>query len=146
MKYFKEIEQIICSGEGIEPENLYEKTRLHNIVFARQLIYYFLSIFTKCTLRSLSDLYGQKHATVIHAIRAIKNYIEVDRKVRIKVNFYKAQILNRIDDFMKIEKEIELKKFEDIKNFIKECLEKNRAIDYQIIIIYNKYVELNQKF
>ena len=146
MKYFKEIEQIICSGEGIEPENLYEKTRLYNIVFARQLIYYFLSIFTKCTLRSLSDLYGQNHATVRHAIRAIKNYIEVDRKVRIKVNFYKAQILNRIDDFMKIEKEIELKKFEDIKNFIKECLEKNRAIDYQIIIIYNKYVELNQKF
>ncbi len=97
---FDYIEFIICHGENITPEQVRQKTRKLEIVFARQLIFYFSKLYKLGSLAEIGRLFGEKdHTTVLHSVGVIENYIETDRMKRVKIEKY-ATLLNSVYMFL----------------------------------------------
>jgi chromosomal replication initiation ATPase DnaA len=81
----------------IEVEQIKGRKRQHDIVRARQLCIYM--IYTKVgysvTLEQIGLVMNKNHATVIHSVRIINNYIDTKNK-------YVMQILDVLNDENKI--------------------------------------------
>lgn len=77
----EKIELIVCSSMMIEPAALKKKSRLHELVLTRQLVYYFCNKYIinsfNITLTTVAGRYGQNHATVCHAAKTIKNILDI---------------------------------------------------------------------
>jgi len=94
------IEFIICSSEGITPDQVRLKTRKAEIVFTRQLIFYFSVEFKTGSLYEIGRRYGEKdHSTVLHSCGVIQNYIDTDRSKRAKIEKYRT-LLNAVYSFL----------------------------------------------
>ena len=107
---YEYIEFIICYGEGITPDEVKIKTRKAEIVFARQLIMYFSMKFKVGTQGFIGNLTGGKdHATVIHSIKTINNYIETDKKKRFKIEYYE-KLLGKVLDLELASKTSDIKR------------------------------------
>lgn len=99
----EEIDYIVCKESGLFPELLRVKIRKREIVSARQLAMYFYMTETRLTLAETGYLLGGfDHSTVLHATKVVNNLRETDRN-------YRAL-------FERIEKQIILKKKENLKN------------------------------
>lgn len=90
--YRKKIENIICNGEAIIPAVLQTKSRKREIVFARQVIMFFLYKYTKMSWYMIGHAYGKDHATAIHAVKTINNLADTDKKIAGKMADYDKQI------------------------------------------------------
>ncbi len=82
-----EVLKIVCDFYGIEKEKMFMNTRKHDIVFKRQVFYYFCRKYTKYSLEKIgktriyfTDLKGQDHATVLHACYTVSNIYEWDKE------------------------------------------------------------------
>ena len=124
---FEYIEFVICYGEGLTPDLVKEKTRKASIMFARQLVMYFCKEHKIGTLQVIGDNYGLDHATVLHAIRVIENYLELDKRKRIKIEYYRKII----DKVIKL-----AEKGNDIK-------EKLRPLEKQISELETRVINLS---
>lgn len=98
-----EIQKIVAEKTGIPvevfnaPEGT-EKVRKTEKVAARHLSMFFSRRFTKKSLYAIGEAHGRDHATVINAIRVVKNaldtndqrivkhFYEIDRVIRFKMN------------------------------------------------------------
>jgi hypothetical protein len=90
---YEYIEFIICYGEGITPDQVKEETRKKEVVFARQLIMYFCMKFKVGTQAAVGEMLGNKdHATVLHAIKSINNYMDTDKAKKGKIEYYEMLI------------------------------------------------------
>jgi len=89
-----ELVQIICSVMEIKPEHLILKTRKREILQCRQMVYYFLSLYYEYSTTFIGRLFGQDHATVIHAKRHISDLIKSNKEIR---NYY-SQIKKLINE------------------------------------------------
>ena len=80
-KYILRVSRLIHEGTGYDP---FENTtcRRREIVESRQLLFYFLSLYTTKTLNKIGATLGKDHATVIHAVRTINNRIETEKDLR----------------------------------------------------------------
>lgn len=72
---------------GQEFDIVKRKGRKREHVLSRQIIMYFLDIYTDMTLRSIGKLFegktpeeGQDHSTVLHALDSVNNLRETDKK------------------------------------------------------------------
>lgn len=74
------------------------KWRKREVVFARQLCYYFFLKFTKLPLESVGDTFGlaQDHSTVIHAKDTVQNLYDTDKKIRATIDRINVKIENAI--------------------------------------------------
>lgn len=88
------IEDIVCDYTGIDKRQLQVKTRKRNIVFSRQLVWYFARIFTKMSTTELAMRYGKDHATCLHGTKNIRNLIETDKYIRNDAEELKKDIKN----------------------------------------------------
>ena len=88
-------------------EQLKEETRKEEIVFVRQLIMYFGKTMKVGTFAYIAGIFGLDHATAVHSVRTINNYIDTDRLKRQKVEEY-AKKFEKIKEFTA--KKIELEK------------------------------------
>lgn len=100
------IQFIICYGEGFKPEELLNETRKQEYVFARHLIMYFAVKFKVGTLGYIGAKIGKDHATVLHSIKAINNWMETDKLKKAKIDYYDS-IIKRVINIS--EKNIDLK-------------------------------------
>jgi hypothetical protein len=132
---YEYIEFIICYGEGFTPDQVKEENRKQEVVFARQLIMYFCRMFNVGSLAAVGELMGNKdHATVGHAVKTIKTYLEVSKAKKAKIEYYE----------MLIRKVIHLKSktdgFKDLLNPLeKEISElEQRCINLQLQIAFLK--------
>ena len=66
-------------------------TRKNDPVKARQQAIYLLKKHTKMSLHSIGDIFGKDHATVIHSIKTVENFIETEQNYRL--------IMDDLDDF-----------------------------------------------
>jgi hypothetical protein len=134
---FPEIQQMICIGEGILPQQLQDKSRKREIVFPRQLVIFFLKKYTKQSWSQIGKYYGKDHATAMYSVETINNFIDTNKKIAAKVSLYdlKIKLLNNF------EVNIITDKICEIKELLKIKIDNEMIIDYNLIILYNKLIE-----
>jgi len=92
MTQLDKIIEIICTGEGTNFDIISEDNRKEENVYCRQLIMYFAKTKKLGSFQVIGNLFRKDHATVIHAVNTIKNYIETDRYQRNKIEEYSKKI------------------------------------------------------
>ena len=77
----EEITSVTCAHWNITQENLFSKSRKANIVAARQIAMYMASQLTKLTSTRIGLLIGgRNHATVLHAIKQVRDRMATDQQ------------------------------------------------------------------
>lgn len=113
----KEIRKEYPQFEGIKfTELIGRKSRKREIVFARQMTYFFIKENTFCSLKYLGTLFTKKHqdhSTVIHACQTISNLYDCDRLTKKMVNAIREDLkrYKSFNDPSKIENAYEFKEF-----------------------------------
>lgn len=80
------IRKKVCDFFNIEESALQNKTRVHDVVEARQLAMYFAKRLTKDSLSSIGSAIGNKnHATVLYACKTIENRMATNTEFRNRV-------------------------------------------------------------
>ena len=73
------IQKVVCTYFSVPVEMLQSSTRKREIVQARQIAMYFSKNLTKSSLATIGSQIGDKdHATVLHAIKTINNFLEIN--------------------------------------------------------------------
>lgn len=134
---FENIQQLVCIGEGIDPNTLQTTTRKREVVFARQLVMYFLRKHTNNTLLLASSYYNKDHATCLHSVKVINNLIDTDKSIRNKVTAYEYKFKALID----FEENIITDKIIEMRESLKIKIDNALPISLESIIIYNKLLE-----
>jgi len=77
--------RVVCEKYDITIEALKGKSRIKDVVEARQICFYILHKKMKLTSIVVGDMFNKNHATVLHSCRTIENFMlhEVDLKNRI---------------------------------------------------------------
>lgn len=80
----REIAEIVSEHTGIELPVMFRKSRKRELVMARQKCYYLCRKHTNLSLYRIGTSFTPKqdHATVIHSIKTVKNFMDVDLKFR----------------------------------------------------------------
>ncbi|HPS84220.1 MAG TPA: chromosomal replication initiator protein DnaA [Bacteroidales bacterium] len=87
------IQKMVCDYFNISVEQMHSSSRKREIVQARQLAMYFAKTMTKNSLASIGvDIGGKDHATVLHAVRTVKNLIDTDKHFRVYVEEIEKKI------------------------------------------------------
>ena len=103
----EKIMEIVCEVLEVTKENnkLVYNSRKKEHVFARHLYAYFSRKYTRETLENIAHLMNKNHATIIHSVKAISDWIDVDkvvkatcRKIDIKIKEELKRIDNNIDE------------------------------------------------
>jgi len=93
----EEILRIVCNELEMEFDELKNrKTRLREFVYARQLYGYFCKIYTKESLSSIGKFINKDHATIIHSVKQINNFKDVDKKIKNEVNKINSILKNKV--------------------------------------------------
>ncbi len=70
---------MVCDHFNIEFDKLQSKSRLGDVVNARQIAMYLTKKFTKNSLKSIGSYYGKRdHTTVIHSIQKVDDFLNTD--------------------------------------------------------------------
>lgn len=72
----------VCNYLAVSRDELNKKCRKKELVFARQMVYYFSHQFQSLTSRELAYTFYQDHATVYHSMRKITQLVSCDHAVR----------------------------------------------------------------
>ena len=79
----KRMEQAVCDHFNLKLSQLDSRARTQKIAYARQVAMYLSNQFTgKSHVQIGVNIGNRNHATVIHAIRQIKDMMEVDDQIR----------------------------------------------------------------
>ncbi len=75
----EKIKKLVAKHFDVPVEKLHEKTRLRNVVVARQLSMYLAKTFTNSSLKVIGDSFGGRdHSTVIHSLKAVQDLMDTD--------------------------------------------------------------------
>lgn len=66
-----------CSKIGMPLEKLKSKSRKREVITARFIYWYHLRE-NRYTYEEIGRMFGMNHATVIHAVRTVDNFIAID--------------------------------------------------------------------
>lgn len=89
--------EIVCAGEKKSKNELVIRSRSGELVFARQLIFYFCHELKLGSDRFIGSKFGMDHVTVLHSAKVIKNYIDTDKLKAEKIREYWETILRYKD-------------------------------------------------
>ena len=134
---FSDIQQIICEGEGTTPKALKNHTRKDEIVLSRQFIFYFMRKYTNSSLSKIASYYNKDHATVIYAIKTIRDRVETDKIFRNKFIMYDTRIF-KLDKFMN---DANIDYLAMIKERLIRHINNDEPINFDLIIVYNRLIE-----
>tara|TARA_R110000803_G_scaffold21216_2_gene53666 strand:- start:12432 stop:13019 length:588 start_codon:yes stop_codon:yes gene_type:complete len=104
-------------------EENYEKSRSRSTDFVkgRQMAMYLIRTSTKLSLSSIGQMFGKDHATVLHSIKTIKNYLFYDKQVKIDVREisqiieFKSLAINEDVDWKKDYYYVDMNSFTSLK-------------------------------
>ncbi len=81
------IKLLVAKYFDVPVEKLHSKTRLRNVVMARQLSMYLAKNYTNSSLKMIGDSFGGRdHSTVIHSLKAVQDMMDTDILFKDKVN------------------------------------------------------------
>lgn len=87
------IQEAVCCYYGLEPHMLQSNSRKREVVQARQIAMYLSRKYTKVSLSSIGEQIGNRdHATVLYAVKAIQNLVEVDKEVQYSVEAIESSL------------------------------------------------------
>lgn len=89
-----EIEYAACDCFYIDRINLYQRSRIREIVEARYLIIYVLVTTLGVNINQASRIYGLDHSTGHYAMKEVRNWIKQDKAFRNKVDNVMKKISN----------------------------------------------------
>ena len=82
------IKALVATHFNIPVEKLQSKTRLREIVEARQLSMYLAKNYTKDSLKSIGASFGGRdHSTVLHSLKIVRDMMDTDQSFKDKVNY-----------------------------------------------------------
>lgn len=81
------IKQLVAAHFNVPVEKLHSKTRLREVVMARQLSMYLAKNYTNSSLKTIGDSFGGRdHSTVIHSLKTVQDIMDTDTLFKDKVN------------------------------------------------------------
>jgi chromosomal replication initiator protein len=81
------IKQLVAKHFDVPLDKLQGKTRLREVVMARQLSMYLAKTYTNSSLKMIGDSFGGRdHSTVIHSLKAVQDMLDTDLVFKDKVN------------------------------------------------------------
>ncbi|MCZ2101753.1 MAG: chromosomal replication initiator protein DnaA [Chitinophagales bacterium] len=82
------IKALVATHFNIPVETLQSKTRLRDIVVARQLSMYLAKNYTNNSLKSIGASFGGRdHSTVLHSLKTVRDMMDTDQSFKEKVNY-----------------------------------------------------------
>ncbi len=82
----KEVIQKVCFFYGVEYLELMSKSRVRNIVDARNTIYYILNRCCKVSLTEIGRILKKNHATVLSGANRVEGFMEFDKVFKVQIN------------------------------------------------------------
>lgn len=87
------IKDIVCDFYKIKKEDFDSKSRISELVLARQVAMYLAKEFTGLSLKNIGIEMGNKtHATVVYSCKSIKNYIDTDKELKKQIEQLKKSL------------------------------------------------------
>lgn len=81
------IKQLVAKFMEIPVEKIQSKTRLREVVMARQLSMYLAKNYTNSSLKNIGESFGGRdHSTVIHSLKTVQDMIDTDLVFKDKVS------------------------------------------------------------
>ncbi len=81
------IKLLVAKHFDVPVEKLHSKTRMREIVMARQLSMYLAKNYTNSSLKTIGDSFGGRdHSTVIHSLKAVQDLMDTDLLFKDSVN------------------------------------------------------------
>lgn len=102
--------------------NLKRNTRKRNYVEARAIFYKLCREFTKLSLEQIGKQVDRDHASVLHGIRSLNNWIEQDNRIKNNLRILRNKIRNfedEKDNIIELDESIVLK-YVQLKEQVKE--------------------------
>jgi chromosomal replication initiator protein len=82
------IKALVATHFNIPVEQLQSKTRLRDVVVARQLSMYLAKNYTNDSLKAIGASFGGRdHSTVLHSLKTVRDMMDTDQVFKDKVNF-----------------------------------------------------------
>ena len=97
----EQIEEIVCAGEGLEPEEIHVPSRETLVKEARQIVMYLAKIETRLPQRIIGAYFGLDHATSYNAFVRISNLIKTEPLFKLKIDEYQKQVKEVITEITK---------------------------------------------
>jgi hypothetical protein len=79
------VKKIVCSYYDVDESLMNCKIRRREVVKCRQISMYLLKKHSNMSLTVLGGEFGKDHATVLHAVKTINNYLDWDKDLRIEI-------------------------------------------------------------
>lgn len=74
-----------CQVWGVTPEQVQQRHRQREKVWARNFVYRYFNMYSDMSLKDMSNVFGgYDHTTVIHGIREVVDKLDVDYEVKEK--------------------------------------------------------------
>ena len=84
--------KVICDGEQVSFDDIKTDSRKADLNYPRQLIMYFAREMNIGSLAAIGRTLDRDHATVLHSIKSINNYIATDSRKRDRIEEYRKQL------------------------------------------------------
>lgn len=101
----KLIQDIIYKHFGLSDDiiermhNARKMGRIRRLVDIRRYCYYFIRQYTDLPFEDIGALYGQDHATVMHHVIKVVNWLDVDSGVMREVEEIRKKIIERVNPY-----------------------------------------------
>jgi len=102
--------------------NLKRNTRKRQYVEARAIFYKLCREFTKLSLEEIGEQVNRYHASVLHGIRSLNNWIEYDNRIKNNLRILRNKVRNfedEKDNVIELDESIVLK-YVQLKEQVKE--------------------------
>jgi hypothetical protein len=117
------LKKAVCSIYGVNEDELFSLNRRREIISARRMVLYFLRKHYGETYMGIAKMFNMNHATVIHHVTQMKNFLEFDKieimnyiKVRDYVFEQNSEVtLSEELDLLKKEKSLLDNRLEQVK-------------------------------
>jgi chromosomal replication initiator protein len=91
----EQIRSTVCEYFNIDEKDIQTNSRKKEIVIARQIAMYLSKQYTNNSLNAIGNAIGKRnHATVSHALQAVKNQLETDRDFKAAFNAIETKLRN----------------------------------------------------
>ncbi len=77
------IKEAVYRCTGVSFEEIKSRKRFKNIVEARHLFHYFVRRKTPYSLKDIGAISKRDHASVIHSVNTIYNWLETDEEIKV---------------------------------------------------------------